>query len=181
MENASKALIIVSEVLIGILIISIGVTLFRSFSDFGKQTTEQMDQAKIDDWNSNFLKYYGNVSAIGDDGKEIQHPICVTAHDIVTVANFARQYNISREHDPNNAENNDSGELDYVQVVVKNYSNNFETDLYNKIDFLKNNTLRDNQEDIRYFKCLKYKISEATKKVCYIEFQEFIEREYNKL
>ena len=176
MENASKALIIVAEVLIAMLILTIGVTLFRSFSDFGKETAEKMEQTKIDEWNSNFTKYFGDVSAIGENGQEIKHPIYVTAHDIVTVANFARQYNISREYDPNDKQNNSNGLLDYVQVVVKGkistIHDHFETDLNNKNDFLKNYSLKSNNEDIRYFKCESYKVSDVTKKVCYIVFQE---------
>ena len=41
MENASKALIMAAEVLIGVMILTIAVTLFRTFSDFSKETLEE--------------------------------------------------------------------------------------------------------------------------------------------
>ena len=91
MENASKALIIAASVLVGVMIISVGVALFNSFSEFRRSTVQKVEDAKIAEWNNNYLKYYGNYT--DDNGKE--KPIQVTAHDIVSIANSAKQNNIN--------------------------------------------------------------------------------------
>ena len=58
MENASKALIIAASVLAGVMIISVGVALFSTFSEFGKSTAEKVESDKIAQWNNTYLKYY---------------------------------------------------------------------------------------------------------------------------
>ncbi len=60
MENASKALIIAGSVLITIMIIALGVTIFnkaKSSSD-----TSNLDTAEINMFNSKFERYDGNQS-----------------------------------------------------------------------------------------------------------------------
>ena len=47
MENASKALIMAASVLLGVMIISVGVVLFESFSGFAKDTTDKIEEARI--------------------------------------------------------------------------------------------------------------------------------------
>ena len=58
MENASRALIMAASVLLGIMIISVGVALFNTFSEFSRDTLEKVDEKKITEWNNNYLKYY---------------------------------------------------------------------------------------------------------------------------
>ena len=78
MENASKALLISGGVLIAILVISIGVYLFTSYSDIGSSYEQNMSTAEIQKFNVNFTKFEGR-----DD---------ITIHEIVTLVNFAKQY-----------------------------------------------------------------------------------------
>ena len=84
MENASKALIMAAEILIGILIISVGVYLFNTVGSYSAETTAEMEETQIAQFNSQFLKYYGT------SGNEA---IKCTIHDIVGLANLAKQTN----------------------------------------------------------------------------------------
>lgn len=161
MENASKALIMAATVLIGVMIISIGVALFNSFSDFSRLTVEKMDEKKLAEWNNNFYKYYGNDG----NGETIK----VTAHDIVSVINLAKQNN---DYYQLGTENRGKENTYYVQVKVnrKNYEDCTEED---KEKFLKENSLTDDDKEINYYKCLEPKISEITKRVMSIEFVDY--------
>lgn len=169
MENASKALIMAASVLLGLMIISVGVALFNSFYDFGRSTLDKVEEQKIAEWNNNFLKYYGNVATYDiQKQKYITESIKVTAHDIVTVANLAKENNIKYELQNENGYNEN---IYYVQVKVGNI-NNFEkkTDT-EKTEFIKDNSLTQTNET-KYYKCTDVKVSEVTKRVMYIEFQE---------
>lgn len=177
MENASKALIMAATVLLGVMIISVGVALFNSFSEFGRDTLEKAEEKKIAEWNNNFLKYYGNVMT--EEDTELK-PIKVTAHDIVSLANLAKQNNENYELTVANSGNETTY---YVQVIVKNVSNNFETFSDDKKnEFLKSNSLKETKNidgevietEPKYFKCSEPpKISEVTKRVMCIKFEPY--------
>ena len=98
MENASKDLMMAAGVLIGVIILGIAVYLFTMYGQYSKEAYDKMSDAQISQFNAQFLKYYGNVSSvyIDENGKEKEKegPILCTAHDILTVANLARQNNI---------------------------------------------------------------------------------------
>lgn len=168
MENASKALIMAASVLVGLMIISIGVALFSSFSEFSKSTIEKVEETKISEWNQNYLKYYGKTTVI-EDGKAVTQDILVTAHDIVTVANHARQNN--EKYDLLKQEKANENTY-YVQVKVNDNTNFEKETVENKNDFLKNNSLKSENKEVKYYTCTGYKISDVTKRVMYIEFKE---------
>lgn len=167
MENASKALIMAASVLLGVIIVSIGVVLYSTFSQFGNETAQKIQDNKIAEWNANYLKYYGTTTIEDENGKTIVTPIPVTAHDIITVANHARQNNINYEiQDLKRYEETSY----YVQVDVDK-EQNFETKTEEeKNNFLKNNSLRNGQET-KYYTCTEVKISSVTKRVMYIKFE----------
>ena len=71
MENASKALIMAATVLLGLMIISVGVALFNTFSEFSRDTLEKVADKKVAEFNNNYIKYYGNISS-KKEGKEIE-------------------------------------------------------------------------------------------------------------
>lgn len=167
MENASKALIMAASVLVGLMIISIGVALFSSFSEFSKSTIEKVEETKISEWNQNYLKYYGKTTVI-EDGKVETQDILVTAHDIVTVANHARQNN--EKYDLLSQTKPDKNTY-YVQVNVGDISSFQNKTQDEKNEFLKNNTLK-NDGQVKYYICTDYEISEVTKRVIWIEFKE---------
>ena len=152
MENASKALIMAASILLGVMIISIGVALFTTFLNFSKSTLEKVEETKIADLNNNYLKYEnGNA----------------TAHDIVSVANLARENNI--KYEIQNQTRYDENTY-YVQVKVDKIYNFEKLEEEEKNNFLKENSL--NGEETKYYKCKEVKISNVTKRVMYIEFAE---------
>lgn len=167
MENASKALIMAAGVLLGIMIISIGVALFTSFSEFSRSTLAKVEDAKIAEWNNNYLKYYGEISYI-EEGKVVTEPIKVTAHEIVTVANHASQNNMN--YNLQNQTKYDENTY-YVQVKVGKIANFEKQTEESKNQFLKDNSLK-NGNEVKYYTCTNVKVSDITKKVIYIEFQE---------
>lgn len=166
MENASKALIMAAEVLVGVIIISIGVALFTIFSNYSKNTAMQIEATQIAEFNNNFLKYEG---------------VEVTAHDIVSIANLARQNNIDydvadqREYNENTT---------YIQVQVVGIKVPFEKQTEEeKSKFIQENTFENDTEGNikrdsdgnptkKSYICTRVLISEVTHKVMYVEFKE---------
>lgn len=185
MENASKALIMAASVLLGIMIISVGVTLFVTFSNFSKSTESKIEEAKIAEWNDNFLKYYGTITKI-ENGKQVVKPVQVTMHDIISVANFAKKNNEKYELTKENSGNENTY---YVQVKVNGVVINNRTKTYQNLEAetedIKNQMLQENainiieingdkQVETKYYKCKgEPLISQTTKKVYYIEFEPY--------
>ena len=104
MENAARALTMAAGVLIGIMIISIAVYLFTSLGNTSSEIYSKVEQTKIDKFNSQFLKYY-------------RLDTC-TAHDIVSIANLAKNSNEYYELEEG------SGYNYYVNVSVMDYIDN---------------------------------------------------------
>ncbi len=162
MENASKALLMAAGVLVGIMVITIGVILYTTFSNLGKSTIEQMEMDKIAEWNETYLKYYG-TNIVKKDEKEIQQPISVTAHDIITLANHANQNNIKYEVQGQSGYNQNTF---YVQVQVGKDANFEKKTEEQKNEFLKSNNMK------TYICVEEPKVSSITKRVMYIHFEE---------
>lgn len=78
MENASKALLISGGVLIGMLVISIGVYLFATYSGIGSSYEQTMQTTEIQKFNSNFTKFEGRTD--------------ITTYEIATLINFIKQH-----------------------------------------------------------------------------------------
>ena len=57
MENAVKALIMAASVLIGIMIISIGTSLYSSLSEFVETSQENRISLEVQKFNDKFIKY----------------------------------------------------------------------------------------------------------------------------
>lgn len=58
MENASKALIIAGSILIAIMIISLGIYIFKQYSSFAKENADLSEQ-EISAFNSKITSYLG--------------------------------------------------------------------------------------------------------------------------
>ena len=93
MENASKALIMGAEILVGVMIISIGVYLFQLLGNYSAETTAKITDAQLQQFNAQFTKYYGTTSSIDQNGNTVNQVIKCTMQDIVGVANLASMYN----------------------------------------------------------------------------------------
>lgn len=169
MENASKALIMAGSVLLGVMLLSIATVLFFTFSDYSAGVYKQMEDTRINEFNTQFLKFYG--SEINEVGKTI--PILCTAHDIVSLVNLAKDNNKFYEladltkYDPNTY---------YIQIDVgtnrnlEKASNDWLIDFIKRNDIVKNG---DNIEKKNYYIKDEPIISNITKRVCYIKFVEY--------
>ena len=161
MENAARALTMAAGVLIGIMIISIAVYLFTSLGNTSSEIYSKVEQTKIDKFNSQFLKYY-------------RLDTC-TAHDIVSIANLAKNSNEYYELEEG------SGYNYYVNVSVKGYidskGSKNEEDNFEKLDdakyteFIKNNSTNEEKSEIKYFTCTKISQSNITGRVYQIIFE----------
>ena len=78
MENATKALLMAGGVLIGVLLISIAVYLFRVTASFSNQYEKTEATKELAMYNNKFEKYEGRND--------------LTIHDIVSVNNLATEY-----------------------------------------------------------------------------------------
>lgn len=170
MENASKALIIVATVLLGIMIISVGVILFRSFSGSAAEIMGQIEKAKIAEFNNQFYKYYGKATKYNSVSNQYEEEtIKVTSHDIVSIANLAQKNNIQYDVQDQIGKNDNTN---YVQVDVDGYLYNLENKSEQELsNFLKNN-IRIN-DDIKYFACSNIQVSYKSGRVIYIEFKDY--------
>lgn len=79
MENASRALLMAAGVLIGILILSLAVYLFVTFGASSAQMHKQIEENRLNEFNSQFTVLEGK-----DD---------VTIYDVATIANLAKDNN----------------------------------------------------------------------------------------
>lgn len=175
MENASKALLMAATVLLGVMIISVGVVLFNSFSDFARDTTGKVEETRIAEWNQQYLKYYGQMTW-EKEGKIKSAPIQVTAHEIMTVVNQARQNNVNYFGDDIRQWPGKNENYYYVQVEIKGARNGNRAETWGeetKNNFLKENSLTDDQTEPKYYRCSQYEISSVTKRVMYIQFIEY--------
>ena len=77
MENANKALLMAGGVLLGVLIISLAVYVFLTFSNFGESYDNRQSTVELSMYNNKFERYDR------DD---------LTIHDIISVANLALEY-----------------------------------------------------------------------------------------
>ncbi len=122
MENASKALIMAASVLLGIMIISVGVALFNSFGGFSRDITSEIERRQIEEFNTQFLKYYGETTEYNEEKNRYEkQKIKVTTHDIVTLANLAKKNNTENQIETQNGKNQNSS---YIQIeLIKKYKN----------------------------------------------------------
>lgn len=85
MDNISKALIIAGEMLLAIMVLALLAYFFGRASNFSRSYQSIKDSEEIDQFNKNFEKYMV-------EGKEYN------IRDIVTVINFARNYNSNQNN-----------------------------------------------------------------------------------
>ena len=78
MENASKALLMVGGILVGILILTLMATLFINSKQLSNAHNEERKTQAIQQFNVNFTKYLGQE---------------LTIHQVVTICSFAKEEN----------------------------------------------------------------------------------------
>ncbi|MCI8700194.1 MAG: hypothetical protein HFJ47_02495 [Clostridia bacterium] len=113
MENASQALLIAAGILVGILILSLGVSLYMSLGGFAADTQAKMDQKNIQQFNEEFLKYDQKTN--------------LTIHDVITARNKALE--INQSYDNYNIKTTKADEDSYYVDVFFNNKLIFDADL----------------------------------------------------
>ncbi len=97
MDNATKALVMAGEVLIAVLVLSLAVWVITTFGKYSKDTNSRLAQDRIAQYNNNFYLMNGRIN--------------ITADEIATLLNFAK-------------ENNDSYELSFTNTEKSIYFTN---------------------------------------------------------
>lgn len=172
MENATKALLIAAGVLIGIMVLSLGVSLYISLGGYVDTTKEQLEANEIAKFNTQFLNY--NNTIIDASGNEIIDPnYGLRIQDVVTAANIAYENNkqlgdINGEANENNlyvavnVKYNGSQQLDNIQQTINSQGDS----VWNSSKLL--------SEDTGYIytcKTVSIKISNKTGRVYQINFE----------
>jgi len=173
MENASKALIIAGEVLIGVMILSVAVYVFQMFAGYSEERYKEIEDRQIAAFNSQFLTFYGLRT--DDEGK--QTPIKCTIHDIVSLANLAQRHNKEQQLEDNSGYSENTL---YVQIDLNNMRNIEKYTNDQLIQLIKQNDLQQvldretgkYETQTKYYKCTACDININTGRVNYIHFQE---------
>lgn len=166
MENASKALIMAAEVLIGIIILSIAVYLFNLFASYSEERYKEIESTQIVQFNNQFMKFYG--TRINSEGIEI--PIECTIHDITSLANLAQKHNL--EYELQAEKGYDENTL-YVQIDVDNKKNIEKYTNDKLVQLIKQNDLKtdDGSIETKYYRCIICDVNKKTGRVNYVKFQ----------
>ena len=146
MENAVQALLIAAGVLIGIVILSLGVSLYTSLNGFVESTEQEITSKEIQKFNEQFVRYI-NINGI-------------TIQDVVTAANSALENN--RNYDLTEQTNNNF----YVTVKLNG------TALEGNIDTGAAELLQKNLEKQYICSADDVKINSTTGRVCEVNFHE---------
>lgn len=104
MDNASKALILAGEVLIGILILGLIAVVIATFGKFSSNMNERIGQNKILNFNNHFTVYDGRID--------------ITAQEIAGLLNFAKESNDTYELDAYGKTNDGKVSQYYVAVYI---------------------------------------------------------------
>lgn len=118
MENASKALIMATEILLGIILISIFVLIYYAWSNFSGNINSKIEDTKVNEFNTQFVSYNGRTD--------------LTAHDIVSIVSLANEYNLGIEDDSYKIkiEGNGIPSIQAVMNDIPNYLNKNENSTF---------------------------------------------------
>ena len=83
MENVSKALLLSASVLLALLIVALGLRLFKSASRVTKAYDSSMSQIQISTFNTNFTKFMGAVT----DETNAEKQKYATIYDVISTVN----------------------------------------------------------------------------------------------
>lgn len=153
-ENSTNALLIAAGVLIGVMIISLAVFLFKSSADFAESYYAGINSKTTQAFNNEF---------------EIYNRDEVTIQDIISLANLARDTNIK------NGVENDKNSSIYIQVIIYNGSKHLETmDREEIYQFMEENTFIDNDpsKGEQKYRCKGIEYDQNTQRVNKITFEK---------
>ncbi len=157
MENASKALLMAAGVLIGLMIISLGVYVFTSYSQTSKEIHQKVSEQQLVQFNSEYDVYINRKD--------------LTIYDINTVAGMALEFNL-------NAMSADSEERIKVNVTYSGGPGELKVeksaDLKNQMEqlIIKDSALiTESNPKLPTYTCTKIEYSEKTGRVSHIYFK----------
>ncbi len=182
MENASKALIIAAEILLGVMIISLAVYVFNMFAGYSEERYSKIEETQIAEFNDRFYKFYGTT--LNSEG--VAKPIECTIHDIVSLANFAQKHNLEYSLIEEGGQGSDSYKKIagvtttnslYVQIDLQGESNNLELKSNSYlVNLIKQNDLKEDAEgkktETKYYECVVCEPQGGNKRVNYVRFKE---------
>lgn len=156
MEDAVKALLIAAGVMIGVMIISLGVTLFSSLSQYTDNAQVQIEENALQKFNEQYTKYIN----CADTPATATPEFTLTIHDVVTVANKA--YENNKKYGLDSADENNY----YVTVKIGT------TELQKDINITAADILK--QKNDKTYKCTysNVRTNPNTGRVCEVIFQE---------
>ena len=114
MENASKALLIGAGILVAMLILFIAVRMFTSASQVTEVYQSKEVSSEVATFNANFTRFIGAV--VKDD--ELTNQNYAKIHDLVSVANFAWNYNNKMVMNPLNPEDPNDQRIVHVNLKL---------------------------------------------------------------
>ena len=100
MENASKALIIAGEILIGILVLSLASYMIVLFGNYSRHVNDEISQTQIDSFNVRYTNFSGRAN--------------ISMQEVVSIINYSKRHNADYEAEP--------GDQYYVDVKINNSS-----------------------------------------------------------
>lgn len=104
MENASKALMMAAVILIGVLLLALMVYFFSSAYGLRSSYSDNINNTRITEFNTKFTKY--NITETQYENSNCRD--YVTIHNIVTLANYASEFNEGLTGDDN----------EYIRIVI---------------------------------------------------------------
>jgi hypothetical protein len=140
MENASKALIMAAEILLGVLLLTLMVLAFRAFGAFSETVDTNIQKKLVSEFNVDFEKYRGETT--------------ITAQDVISIANLAKEYS-------------KSGYDVIVSVlsVESKYKNPYLLKDEDTYKFIQQYSYDSTTNDIIYFECQSIEYDEETGRV----------------
>ena len=164
MENAVQALLIVAGVLIGVMILSLGVSLYSSLNQYVEQSQQEIIDREVQQFNEQFFKYI-NWDGVSREGGSPKVDFVLTIQDVVTAANAARNNNLEYGLDVSEATNVNNY---YVTVNIETQAN-----LENTIDSNSVKILQDGFMDNTQYTCSydDIEISPTTGRVKEVNFE----------
>ena len=117
MENASKALIMAAEILLGIILLTICVGAYYSWNNLASDINKDIELTKIQEFNRTFTIYDNSLDSKAHD---------LTTHDLISILNFVKEYNKQVD--------------DYSKVVItSNFGIDSNTQINNMSEFISKN------------------------------------------
>lgn len=135
MENASKALLMAAEVLIAMMIVSLGVYVFYTYSQTSREIHDKKAEQQLVEFNAKYTKYVDQTT--------------LTIYDVRTIANYAKKDN----------ENLVDSEKIEIMFEGSNVVNKTETEWDAQIQS-QVGAIRNGNTELRKYKCIEPEYTE---------------------